>query len=68
MEVTLRQNDQADVEEGYLLHDLDGVCVHGDIPANASYVLSRLDTQNPVLTIANHLKLVVSYQSFQPLW
>ncbi|KAH7653461.1 hypothetical protein IHE45_19G081400 [Dioscorea alata] len=58
MEVKLRQNEQANIEEDYLLLDLDSVCVQGDIPANASYVLSGLDTQNPVLTIANHLKLV----------
>ncbi|XP_039114659.1 uncharacterized protein LOC120250004 [Dioscorea cayenensis subsp. rotundata] len=62
MEVKLRQNEQADVEEDYLLLDLDSVCVQGDIPANASYVLSGLDTQNPVLTIANHLKLIGEYQ------
>lgn len=40
MEVNLRQNGQADVEEDYLLLDLDSVCLQADIPANASYVLS----------------------------
>ncbi|KAH7661673.1 general transcription factor 3C polypeptide 6 protein [Dioscorea alata] len=63
MEVNLRQNGQANVEEeDYLLLDLDSVCLHADIPANASYVLSGLDTPHPVLTIANHLKLIGEYQ------
>ncbi|XP_039140905.1 uncharacterized protein LOC120278070 isoform X3 [Dioscorea cayenensis subsp. rotundata] len=62
MEVNLRQNGQADVEEDYLLLDLDSVCLQADIPANASYVLSGLDTPHPVLTIANHLKLIGEYQ------
>ena len=40
MEGNLEENREAEGEEEYLLLDLDEVCVHGDIPANALYVLS----------------------------
>ncbi|XP_039140904.1 uncharacterized protein LOC120278070 isoform X2 [Dioscorea cayenensis subsp. rotundata] len=50
MEVNLRQNGQADVEEDYLLLDLDSVCLQADIPANASYVLSIGEYQETIGT------------------
>ena len=40
MEGNLEENREVEGEEEYLLLDLDEVCVHGDIPANAPYVLS----------------------------
>ncbi|KAG1355147.1 general transcription factor 3C polypeptide 6 [Cocos nucifera] len=62
MEGNLEENREVEGEEEYLLLDLDEVCVHGDIPANAPYVLSGLDTLNPILVIGNHLKLIGEYQ------
>ncbi|KAL6998387.1 hypothetical protein U1Q18_008513 [Sarracenia purpurea var. burkii] len=49
-------------EEEYLLLDLDGVSGQVDIPPNAPYVLSGLDTLNPVLVINNKLKLIGEYE------
>ncbi|XP_010905529.1 uncharacterized protein [Elaeis guineensis] len=62
MEGNLEENREAEGEEEYLLLDLDEVCVHGDIPANAPYVLSGLDTLNPILVIGDRLKLIGEYQ------
>ncbi|XP_010905545.1 uncharacterized protein [Elaeis guineensis] len=62
MEGNLEENREVEGEEEYLLLDLDEVCVHGDIPANAPYVLSGLDTLNPILVIGDRLKLVGEYQ------
>ncbi|KAF9589512.1 hypothetical protein IFM89_025222 [Coptis chinensis] len=42
-------------EKDYVLLDLDAVC--GAVPPNAPYVLSGLDTLNPVLVIGDNLKL-----------
>ncbi|CAL5351387.1 unnamed protein product [Camellia sinensis] len=50
--------DQVEDEEEYVLLDLDGVSGQVDIPPNAPYVLSGLDTINPILVIDNKLKLV----------
>ncbi|XP_077228757.1 uncharacterized protein LOC143861748 [Tasmannia lanceolata] len=61
MDASTNQNEVME-DEDYVLLDLDGVCGQIDIPANAPYVLSGLDTQNPVLVIANKLKLVGEYQ------
>ncbi|KAF9590688.1 hypothetical protein IFM89_036211 [Coptis chinensis] len=44
-------------EKDYVLLDLDAVC--GAVPPNAPYVLSGLDTLNPVLVIGDNLKLIV---------
>ncbi|KAM7498724.1 hypothetical protein LguiA_023138 [Lonicera macranthoides] len=49
-------------EEEYVLLDLDNIPEHVDIPPNASYVLSGLDTLNPVMIINNKLKLIGEYK------
>eukprot|EP00262_Sarcandra_glabra_P007090 TRINITY_DN19663_c0_g1_i1.p1 TRINITY_DN19663_c0_g1~~TRINITY_DN19663_c0_g1_i1.p1 ORF type:complete len:137 (+),score=25.83 TRINITY_DN19663_c0_g1_i1:99-509(+) len=62
MEACIRQNEHVEDEEEYVLLDLDGVCGQTDIPPDTPYVLSGLDTQNPVLIIGNSLKLIGEYQ------
>ncbi|CAA2956132.1 Hypothetical predicted protein [Olea europaea subsp. europaea] len=48
-------------EEEYVLIDLDGVAdIH--IPPNAPYVLSGLDTLNPILIIDDKIKLIGEYE------
>ncbi|XP_062117492.1 uncharacterized protein LOC133831270 [Humulus lupulus] len=54
-------NHENDIEEEYVLLDLDSVSGQLDIPPNAPYVLSGLDTLNPVLTIGG-LKLIGEYE------
>ncbi|XP_057451290.1 uncharacterized protein LOC130743174 isoform X2 [Lotus japonicus] len=49
--------DNEDQDE-YVLLDLDGVSDLLDIPPNANYVLTGLDTLNPVLIIDDRFKLV----------
>ncbi|KAK2992982.1 hypothetical protein RJ640_004494 [Escallonia rubra] len=49
-------------EEEYVLLDLDDVYGQVDIPPNAPYVLSGLDTLNPTLVIDNKLKLIGEYE------
>ncbi|KAK3037930.1 hypothetical protein RJ639_031821 [Escallonia herrerae] len=49
-------------EEEYVLLDLDDVYGQVDIPQNAPYVLSGLDTLNPTLVIDNKLKLIGEYK------
>ncbi|CAK9183034.1 unnamed protein product [Ilex paraguariensis] len=48
--------------EQYVLLDLEGVSGQVHIPPNAPYVLSGLDTLNPILTIDNKLKLIGEYE------
>ncbi|CAN7037864.1 hypothetical protein BRARA_B00659 [Brassica rapa] len=48
-------------EEEYVLMDLDDVSRHIDIPPDAPYTLSGLDTLNPILTIDGKIKLVGEY-------
>ncbi|XP_018457088.1 uncharacterized protein LOC108828041 isoform X2 [Raphanus sativus] len=48
-------------EEEYVLIDLDDVSRHIDIPSDAPYTLSGLDTLNPILTIDGKIKLVGEY-------
>ncbi|XP_010502973.1 PREDICTED: uncharacterized protein LOC104780173 isoform X1 [Camelina sativa] len=48
-------------DEEYVMIDLDDVSRHIDIPADAPYTLSGLDTLNPVLTIDGKIKLVGEY-------
>ncbi|ONK73715.1 uncharacterized protein A4U43_C04F34510 [Asparagus officinalis] len=63
MEASFEQNKQAkDYEEEHVLLDLGDVCVQADIPPNAPYALSGLDTLNPVLVIGDRLKLIGEYQ------
>ncbi|XP_050218372.1 uncharacterized protein LOC126669088 [Mercurialis annua] len=49
-------------EEEYVLLDLDAVSGQVEIPPNAPYVLSGLDTLNPRLIIDNKLKLIGEYE------
>ncbi|XP_004138617.3 general transcription factor 3C polypeptide 6 [Cucumis sativus] len=51
----------SDVEEEYVLLDLGDVSLL-DIPPNAPYVLSGLDTMNPVLTICDKFKMIGEYE------
>ncbi|KAK4420349.1 hypothetical protein Salat_1985200 [Sesamum alatum] len=58
-----REKEQVEAdEEEYVLLDLDGVSDHLQIPPNAPYVLSDLDTLNPILTIDNKIKLIGEYE------
>ncbi|KAK6132710.1 hypothetical protein DH2020_033515 [Rehmannia glutinosa] len=49
-------------EEEYVLLDLDSISDHIHIPRNAPYVLSGLDTLNPILIIDNKIKLIGEYE------
>ncbi|XP_058082090.1 uncharacterized protein LOC131230272 isoform X1 [Magnolia sinica] len=62
MGANLKENELVEDEEEYVFLDLSGVCGQTDIPANAPYVLSGLDTLNPVLVIGNKLKLIGEYE------
>ncbi|XP_057451288.1 uncharacterized protein LOC130743174 isoform X1 [Lotus japonicus] len=53
--------DNEDQDE-YVLLDLDGVSDLLDIPPNANYVLTGLDTLNPVLIIDDRFKLIGEYE------
>ncbi|XVF70333.1 hypothetical protein PTKIN_Ptkin11bG0153500 [Pterospermum kingtungense] len=61
----MEENKKADghEEEGgdseYVLLDLDAV---NDLPPNASYTLSGLDTMNPILIIDGKAKLIGEYE------
>lgn len=59
--MNLVQRDHQDEEE-FVLLDLSSVSGELDIPANAPYVLSGLDTLNPVLIIDGKLKLIGEYE------
>ncbi|KAL5571475.1 hypothetical protein UlMin_021072 [Ulmus minor] len=61
MEANSEHRDHDDEEE-FVLLDLNVVFGQLEIPPNAPYVLSGLDTLNPVLTIADNLKLVGEYE------
>ncbi|KAF8012185.1 hypothetical protein BT93_I0348 [Corymbia citriodora subsp. variegata] len=54
--------DDVEIEEEYVLLDLDSVPEQFNIPPNAPYVLSGLDTLNPILVIDNKLKLIGHYE------
>ncbi|XP_010241974.1 PREDICTED: uncharacterized protein LOC104586434 isoform X1 [Nelumbo nucifera] len=58
MESIPKQDKHVEDEEEYLLLDLDAVSAQVEIPPNAPYVLSGLDTLNPVLVIGDKLKLL----------
>ncbi|EXB76305.1 hypothetical protein L484_025663 [Morus notabilis] len=55
-------NQVKEDEDEYVLLDLDSVSGQLDIPPNAPYVLSGLDTPNPVLIIGDKLKLIGDYE------
>ncbi|GLT66541.1 hypothetical protein SLA2020_389000 [Shorea laevis] len=61
MEVNSVQQDHEDEEE-FVYLDLN--CLSGalDIPPNAPYVLSGMDTLNPVLLIDDKVKLIGEYE------
>ncbi|CAH2037974.1 unnamed protein product [Thlaspi arvense] len=48
-------------DDEYVLIDLDDVARHIDIPSDAPYKLSGLDTLNPILTIDGKIKLTGEY-------
>ncbi|XP_047982731.1 uncharacterized protein LOC125223571 [Salvia hispanica] len=56
-----QQHEVEEDEEEYVLLDLDGVAPHIRIPENAAYVLTGLDTLNPILVIDNNIKLIGEY-------
>ncbi|KAJ4759569.1 hypothetical protein LUZ62_069944 [Rhynchospora pubera] len=61
MEVNKEMYRRPDYEEEFIFLDLDD-CLYSDIPPNAPFVLSGLDTLSPTLQIGDHLKLVGEYQ------
>ncbi|KAL8505909.1 hypothetical protein ACS0TY_016946 [Phlomoides rotata] len=58
----LEEEEEEEEEEEYVLLDLESISEHIGIPANAPYVLSGLDTANPILLIDNKLKLIGEYE------
>ncbi|XP_013618447.1 PREDICTED: uncharacterized protein LOC106324984 isoform X2 [Brassica oleracea var. oleracea] len=58
---SVKVSKEEEEEEEYVLMDLDDVSRHIDIPPDAPYTLSGLDTLNPILTIDGKLKLVGEY-------
>ncbi|EOA34067.1 hypothetical protein CARUB_v10021566mg [Capsella rubella] len=48
-------------DEEYVMIDLDDISRHIDIPSNAPYTLSGLDTFNPVMVIDGKMKLAGEY-------
>ncbi|KAM1150203.1 hypothetical protein ACFX13_031497 [Malus domestica] len=59
---TYAMESKEEEEEEYVLLDLDSVSSHFEIPPNAPYSFSGLNTEHPVLTIGDKLKLIGEYQ------
>ncbi|XP_075512344.1 uncharacterized protein LOC142547772 isoform X2 [Primulina tabacum] len=57
-----QDREEIEDEEEYVLLDLDSVSADIDIPHDAPYVLSGLDTLNPILIINNKIKLIGEYE------
>ncbi|XP_012084947.1 general transcription factor 3C polypeptide 6 isoform X3 [Jatropha curcas] len=57
-----RRCHEEDQEEEYVVLDLDAISGQVDIPPDAPYVLSGLDTLNPTLIIDGKLKLIGEYE------
>ncbi|XP_073277811.1 uncharacterized protein [Primulina huaijiensis] len=57
-----QDSEEIEKEEEYVLLDLDSVSADIDIPQDAPYVLSGLDTLNPILIIDNKIKLIGEYE------
>ncbi|KAL2944245.1 General transcription factor 3C polypeptide 6 [Bienertia sinuspersici] len=55
-------NTDHNQQEEYVLLNLDAVCAQFDIPSGEPYILSGLDTANPVLIIGDKLKLIGEYE------
>ncbi|KAK4369153.1 hypothetical protein RND71_012945 [Anisodus tanguticus] len=53
--------EEEEEEAEYVLLDFDGLPPEVHIPPNAPYVLSGLDTLNPILTIDGKIKLIGQY-------
>ncbi|MED6143521.1 hypothetical protein PIB30_007137 [Stylosanthes scabra] len=60
--VTTPGDGDGEDEEEYVLLDLDAVTNIVNIPPNAKYILTGLDTLNPVLIIDDKLKLIGEYE------
>ncbi|KAL2331452.1 hypothetical protein Fmac_019033 [Flemingia macrophylla] len=61
MKANAASHDHEDQDE-YVLLDLDGVSDLIHFPPNAKYVLTGLDTLNPVLIIDDKFKLIGEYE------
>ncbi|CAH9115146.1 unnamed protein product [Cuscuta europaea] len=61
MEQNSQCHDHELEKEEYVLMDLDDVSDQISLPTNAPYVLSGLDTVNPILNIDGKIKLVGEY-------
>ncbi|QCE09915.1 uncharacterized protein LOC114183924 [Vigna unguiculata] len=61
MEANSASYEHEDQDE-YVLLDLDGVSDLINLPANAKYVLTGLDTLNPELIIDDKFKLIGEYE------
>ncbi|KAL3813646.1 hypothetical protein ACJIZ3_014914 [Penstemon smallii] len=57
-----KQVAEEEEEEEYVMLNLDRLPNSIEIPPNAPYVLSGLDTLNPILIIDNKIKLVGKYE------
>ncbi|OMO80313.1 Transcription factor TFIIIC, tau55-related protein [Corchorus capsularis] len=64
MEENKKANGQGEEQEEseFVLLDLDAVSGQIDIPPNAPYTLSGLDTINPILIIDDKVKLIGEYE------
>ncbi|KAF3623801.1 hypothetical protein FXO37_31675 [Capsicum annuum] len=58
---SLCDDNMEEEEAEYVLLDLDGISSEVHIPPNAPYVLSGLDTLNPILIIDGKIKLIGEY-------
>ncbi|KAL5736275.1 hypothetical protein ACOSP7_030743 [Xanthoceras sorbifolium] len=62
MEANKMHPEHEEDEEEFVLLDLDVLYGQFDIPPNAPYTLTDLDTLNPVLIIDGKLKLIGEYE------
>ncbi|MED6153267.1 hypothetical protein PIB30_100249 [Stylosanthes scabra] len=62
MEANVTTPSDGEDEEEYVLLDLDAVTNLVNIPPNAKYILTGLDTLNPLLIIDDKLKLIGEYE------
>ncbi|CAN1304893.1 hypothetical protein LINPERPRIM_LOCUS26354 [Linum perenne] len=62
MEAELAEHGDTKCEEEYVLLDLDAVMEHVNIRADMPYVLTGLDTLNPMLIIDGKWKLIGEYE------
>ncbi|KAM3396087.1 hypothetical protein P3S68_005093 [Capsicum galapagoense] len=58
---SLCDDNMEEEEAEYVLLDLDDISSEVHIPPNAAYVLSGLDTLNPILIIDGKIKLIGEY-------